>query len=186
MTTPDLTPEFAARGIVEQWLKEHDQTLIPRERLAELQLAERHADDFRKRLEHQATHDAGQLAMHVRDLMAAAGYHYDPDEPLHDQVRGCDQQIRDIRAIRDELSTRLRIDSDRHGDEVRRLTDLVDELRKQLAGADRYTVQLQEHLKDERGRVANLDRMLQERDAATPDIRVDSDQAAAQRAGLQP
>lgn len=132
--------------------------------------------------------DAGLLAFIVRDLMDAARYQ---------------QLIRDIRAMHNdersrnaELKDLLAMTSDRHEAEVRRLTDLADELRKQVAGADRHAEQLQEQvtklhkliqdrdaqlyevrtdLQDALARIANLDRLLQERDASAPSSKADPD-----------
>lgn len=129
--------------------------------------------------------DAGLLAFIVRDLMDAAGYQYDPGRPLAEQARECGQVIRDFREGLVALQVEFGAANQRYAAETQRLTDLVDELRKQLAGADRHTEQLQqqlletraelqgmrkivmdkdEALDEEHERVANLDRLIQERD----------------------
>lgn len=154
-----------------------------------------HGDDERN--------DAGLLAFIVRDLMDAARYQYRSDRPLAEQARRCEQLIRDIRAMHNdersrnaELKDLLAMTSDRHEAEVRRLTDLADELRKHVAGADRHAEQLQEQvtklhkliqdrdaqlyevrtdLQDALARIANLDRLLQERDASAPSSKADPD-----------
>lgn len=83
-----------------------------------------------------ARNDAGQLAFIVRDLMDAAGYQYDPGRPLAEQARECCDQIRLARIDRDSATGEVDRLNGEHAAEVQRLTDLVNELRKQLTGAE--------------------------------------------------
>lgn len=76
--------------------------------------------------------DAGQLAFIVRDLMDAVGYDYQPDRPLSEQARECDQAIRDFREGLTALQIEFAAANNRYEADRRRLTDLVDELRKQV------------------------------------------------------
>lgn len=93
--------------------------------------------------------DAGLLAFIVRDLMDAAGYRYAPGGPLAEQALECGDLIKEqadqaLAAARDRKQL-----TEKHLAEKQRLTDLVNELRKQLAGADRHAAQLQDRVQDE-------------------------------------
>lgn len=81
--------------------------------------------------------DPGSLAFIVRDLMAAAGYEYDPERPLADQSRECCGLIRLTASEWHQTIAARANDSERHGAEEQRLTDLVHELRKHLDARDR-------------------------------------------------
>ncbi len=81
------------------------------------------------------TYGAGLLAFIVRDLMAAAGYEYEPTAELAGQAQLCAELIHDHRARADDLALTLEALTTTHRAEVQRLTDLVAELRRQLEGA---------------------------------------------------
>lgn len=112
----------AATVAIEMALFENDATLVTGKELFDRE----HRD---------ARNDAGLLAFIVRDFMAAAGYHYQPDRPLTDQAQECDALIREHWTQMNRLNDQ-RMDRQReHDAERQRLTDLVAELRKQLEHA---------------------------------------------------
>lgn len=76
--------------------------------------------------------DAGSLAFYVRDLIAAAGYHYNPNEPLHGQIRECDDLIRLHRQQLNETVEELV--NTRHDANAaeQRDADLIAELRRHV------------------------------------------------------
>jgi len=121
----ELRDEWLARATtvaIEMALWENDTTLVAGKELFDRE----HRD---------ARNDAGLLAFIVRDFMAAAGYPYRPDRPLTDQATQCAELIRTFRKSHEQLEIKLGNQYEHHAAEVQRLTDLVSELRKQLAGA---------------------------------------------------
>lgn len=112
---------------VARWLTQHNAVAIDRRRLDDLERAAAGTPTP------DARNDAGLLAFIVRDLMAAAGYRYQPDKPLTDQARMCGQLIENTRSeLEHEIADRKEAFA-QHAAETQRLTDLVTELRKQLA-----------------------------------------------------
>lgn len=125
-------------------------------------------------LEHRAGRDPvdatlrefGQLAFIVRDLMDAAGYQYDPGRPLAEQTQECGQRIRDFRECLAALQVEFAAANQRYDTERQRLGDLADELRKQLAGADRHTEQLQQQLLETRAELHAMRKIVMDKDEA--------------------
>lgn len=137
--------------------------------------------------------DGATFALFVRELMDAAGHEYDPARPIAEQVRECGHVIRDDRRRIGILQVGLDQTIEQNNAEIRRLTDLVDELRKQLAGA----VAGYDTLKGDFGRVREerdgLRKIVMDKDqeleTADTDARrdaADKIRAVAAHAGLQP
>lgn len=172
-----MTPEMEAAAF--DGLADNPAAQLYAEGRADDETRERLIEARDRALANDGRRDAGLLAFIVRDLMDAAAYPYTPDRPLTEQARECCQEIHDGWEKRRELDRLLVQAHDRHDAEVQRLTDLVDELRKQLAGADRHAAPLQDRaleaesltrelsadLVAERQRTADLDQLLQQRDA---------------------
>lgn len=126
-TNPAAQQHAEGSDAVARWLTQHNAVAVDRRRLDDLEQAAAGTPTP------DARNDAGLLAFIVRDLMAAAGYRYQPDKPLTDQARMCGQLIENTRSeLEHEIADRKEAFA-QHAAETQRLTDLVTELRKQLA-----------------------------------------------------
>lgn len=173
----------AAVKAVDRALFENDLHLVPGKRLHELETLESDRAD-REQVASVTTTKQPQtlvladihpanLAFYVRDLLAAAGYRYSPDGPLHGQVRECCELIEGIRTTAYGATKEAGLLRTAHAAEVQRLTDLLDELRKRDESRESFVEKLAAELTQARTQARRIAEQLR---TYNPDDHADNSQ----------